>query len=197
MKEESVSEPVVLEIATTAQHFSEILALQKENLYSEISVEQQQQQGFVFAEHNLELLEKMADHLPQVIAISDHKVIGYNLAMAVSLRNELQSLVPMFDEFERCSYHNRKLTSYDYMVGGQVCVHQGFRGQGLLRQLYHETRNRIYESYELCVTEISARNVNSLKVHQKMGFEIIGTYRDEKELWHVVAWDLKKKNAIV
>ncbi|AMP99588.1 Acetyltransferase (GNAT) family [Pedobacter cryoconitis] len=76
------------------------------------------------------------------------------------------------------------------MVGGQVCVHHDFRGQGLLNQLYQETKNRVGNLYQLCVTEISTRNINSLKVHQRMGFEIIGTYSDEKELWNVVAWKL-------
>jgi GNAT superfamily N-acetyltransferase len=189
MKKESVTGLVELKTATTNQHFVEILALQKENLYSSISLEQQQQQGFVFAEHNLELLKKMAGYLPQVIATCNDQVIAYNLAMPVSMRSDLSSLIPMFNEFDRCSYHGKLLTSYNYMVGGQVCVHKNFRGQGLLSKLYHETRNRLPDGYQLCVTEISTRNVNSLKVHQKMGFEIIGTYRDEKELWNVVAWE--------
>ena len=173
MEKKSVTGPVELKTATTDQHFIEILALQKENLYSSISEQQQEQEGFVFAEHTLELLKKMAGHLPQVIATCSDRVIGYNLAMPVAMRNELSSLIPMFNEFERCSYHGELLASYNYMVGGQVCVHKNFRGQGLLSQLYHETRNKLPDSYQLCVTEISARNINSLKVHQKMGFEII------------------------
>lgn len=190
MKEEDISGLVEFRTATTDQHFIEILALQKQNLYSSMSLEQQQQQGFVFAEHNLELLKKMSGYLPQVVATCNNQVVGYNLAMPVSMRDELPSLIPMFNEFERCSYHGELLTSYNYMVGGQVCVHQAFRGQGLLKKLYHETRNKLSGNYQLCVTEISARNINSLKIHQKMGFEIIGTYRDEKELWNLVAWKL-------
>ncbi|MBB5621749.1 GNAT superfamily N-acetyltransferase [Pedobacter cryoconitis] len=190
MNKESISEAIVLEVAATDLHFNQILALQQENLYSAISAAQQQQQGFVFAEHNLALLKKMAGHLPQVIATFNNRVIGYNLAMHVSLRNELSSLIPMFNEFERCRYRGELLGSYNYMVGGQVCVHRDFRGQGLLNRLYQETKSKVGELYQLCVTEISTRNINSLKVHQRMGFEVIGTYRDEKELWNVVAWNL-------
>ncbi|MGY0041182.1 hypothetical protein [Pedobacter sp. NJ-S-72] len=51
MNQESVTGLVELKTATTDQHFLQILALQKENLYSSISLEQQLQQGFVFAEH--------------------------------------------------------------------------------------------------------------------------------------------------
>ncbi|KIO77501.1 hypothetical protein TH53_09310 [Pedobacter lusitanus] len=183
---------MILKTATAPEHYRGILALQKENLYSSISIAEQQQQGFVFAEHNPELLKKMAGHLPQVIATSDDRVIGYNLAMPVAMRNDLPSLIPMFDEFERCSYRGKPLTSYNYMVGGQVCVHKDFRGLGLSGKLYQQTRALMANCYQLCVTEISTRNTNSLKVHQRMGFEIIGTYRDEKELWNIVAWDLLK-----
>lgn len=190
MKKESISDVIVLEVAVTDLHFNQILALQRENLYSSISAAQQQEQGFVFAEHNLALLKKMAGHLPQVIATCNNRVIGYNLAMHVSLRNELASLVPMFKEFERCRYRGELLGGYNYLVGGQVCVHHDFRGQGLLSRLYQETKNSVGNLYQLCVTEISTRNLNSLKVHQRMGFEVIGTYRDEKELWNVVAWNL-------
>ncbi|RAJ37238.1 GNAT family N-acetyltransferase [Pedobacter cryoconitis] len=192
MKKDSIAEAIVLQVATTNLHFNQILALQKENLYSSLSAAQQEQQGFVFAEHNLALLKKMAVYLPQVIATCNDKVIAYNLAMHVSLSNDLSSLLPMFKEFERCRYRGKLLADYTYLVGGQVCVHHDFRGRGLLKSLYQETKNRTGHLYQLCVTEISARNVNSLKVHQRMGFEIIGTYRDEKELWNVVVWDLIK-----
>lgn len=176
--------------ASTDQHFEQILQLQRRNLFTEISEEEQAQQGFVFAEHTVPLLKKMAAHLPQVIAVSDGKVVGYNLAMTAFMKDEIPSLEPMFTQFERDEYKGRPLTSYKFMVGGQVCVDKDFRGRGLLRRLYHATRDRLPPGYEVCVTEIAARNFPSLEAHKKMGFEVINTYRDGKELWHVVAWDL-------
>jgi GNAT superfamily N-acetyltransferase len=182
---------IIFDIASTDQQFEQILKLQRQNLFRNISEEQQGQQGFVFAEHTMSLLKMMAAHLPQVIAISNGKVIGYNLAMPVSMKNEIPSLVPMFDEFERSKYRGKPLSAYSFIVGGQVCVDKDFRGQDLLRKLYHETRNRLPSGYQLCVTEVSARNNAGLKAHQKMGFEIISTYHDGKELWNVVVWDLQ------
>ena len=179
-------------IASTAQHFEQILHLQQQNVGRALTAEQQAQQGFVFAEHTLALLHLMAAHLPQVIAVSHDTVIGYNLAMPVTMKQAMPSLVPMFTEFERTTYKARPLTAYHFMVGGQVCVDKAFRGQGLMRQLYHETRHRLPPGYQLCVTEVAARNQVSLKAHQKMGFEVVSTYHDGTELWHVVVWDLAK-----
>jgi GNAT superfamily N-acetyltransferase len=181
---------IVFEVASTDQHFEQILQLQRQNLLSAVSEEQQARQGFVFAEHTMPLLKRMAAELPQVIAVSDGRVIGYNLAMPVSMKNDMPSLVPMFAEFERCEYRGSPLPAYNFMVGGQVCVDRDFRGQGLLRRLYHETRDRLPAGYQLCVTEVSARNSRALKAHQEMGFEVVSTYHDGKELWKVVVWDL-------
>jgi GNAT superfamily N-acetyltransferase len=186
---------ITFKVASTEQHFAQILHLQKQNLLSAISAEQQAQQGFVFAEHTLPLLHMMAAHLPQVIAVSNGKVVGYNLAMPVAMKHAMPSLVPMFTEFERSTYKGRLLTTYHFIVGGQVCVEKEFRGQGLLRRLYHETRNRLPPGYQLCVTEVSARNRISLQAHQKMGFEVVHTYADGQELWKVVVWDLQSAAA--
>ena len=182
---------IIFDVASTEQHFEQILQLQKQNLFSAISEERQAQQGFVFAEHTMALLKMMAAHLPQVIAVSNGKVIGYNLAMSVSMKNEMPSLIPMFTEFERSKYKGKPLSTYSFIVGGQVCVDKDFRGQGLLSRLYHETRDRLPSGYQLCVTEVSVRNSISLKAHQKMGFEVVSTYHDGKELWKVVVWELE------
>jgi L-amino acid N-acyltransferase YncA len=78
------------------------------------------------------------------------------------------------------------------MVGGQVCVDRAFRGQGLLKRLYHQIRVSLPSSYELCVTEIALRNQVSIRAHEKIGFQTIATYSDEREQWAVVAWELRE-----
>ena len=178
--------------AVTDQDFEGILTLQQQNLYTTINKEEQEQQGFVFAEHTLELLKTMATELPQVIAVANDRVVGYSLAMTANMKAIVPSIIPMFDAFEHCIYKGRPLTSYRYMVGGQVCVDRSFRGQGMLSKLYHATRDLVGNEYQFCVTEISSRNLLSLKIHQRMGFKVISTYRDSLELWNVVLWDFER-----
>ncbi len=181
---------ITFQPATLDEHFEQIIALQRQNLYKSLSAERQAEQGFVFAEHTVDLLKSMASHLPQIIALADGKVVGYNLAMSALMKNELPSLAPMFAEFEKCIYKGGKLTDHRYVVGGQVCVDNDFRGMGLLSKLYNATKIHLPEDYELLVTEVSTRNKISLKAHQKMGFEVIHTYDDGVELWDVIVWDM-------
>jgi GNAT superfamily N-acetyltransferase len=176
-------------IAKTDGEFEQIIHLQKQNHLSSLSDELLADQGFVFAEHTLPILKNMATHLPQVIALYSNRVIGYNLAMSSEMRNELPSLAPMFDEFDKCVYKGKQLNEYKFVIGGQVCVDKNFRGIGLMSKLYKETANRLPKDFELCVTEISRRNTKSLNAHQKMGFEIIADYNDGNEHWNIVAWE--------
>lgn len=183
------------DIACSDEDFEQILALQRDNHLDVVVPEQRADQGFVYARHTLPLLRAFASHLPQVIAREGDRVVGYTLAMPVALRHALPELVPMFEQFDHMLFRGRPLSEWRYMVGGQVCVASGYRGRGVLGQLYKETRRRLPAGYELCVTEVSERNSVSLKAHQRMGFETVGTYRDAQDAWVVVAWDLSQADS--
>jgi len=181
-----------LTIASSDQHLQEILALQKRYLVRAVSEQQQTLEGFVFVEHTLSLLRRMAAQAPQAIAVSDGRVIGYCLSLPLSMQEELPSLRPMFEQFGRCFYRQRPLCDYSLIVGGQVCVDRDHRGQGLLARLYEQVRTSLPFHRDLCVTEIATRNVVSVRAHERMGFETVSTYSDGKETWVIVVWDLSR-----
>lgn len=180
------------EVAQTETHFEQILDLQRQNLRSALSETEQTSQGFVYAEHTLPLLRQLASRLPQIVATHEGKVVAYNLAMHASMKDTLPCLSPMFAEFERCQFGGNPLLERPFIVGGQVCVAAAYRGQGLLKRLYHATRQHVGESYELCVTEIAEQNKASLRAHEKMGFKIIRSYQEDRTLWHIVAWPMRQ-----
>lgn len=179
-------------MASTTRHFEQILDLQRRYHASALPPDAQEREGFVFAQHSLPLLRRMAAELPQAIAVANGTVVGYCLSMSLSLRDEIPNLVPMFEQFGRCAWHGRPLSAIRFFVGGQVCVDRAFRGRGLLSRLYEQVRVSAPERYELCVTEIAARNPVSIRAHQRMGFETISTYSDGSEDWEIVAWDLSR-----
>lgn len=181
-----------LTIASSDHDLEGILALQQRYLARAVSQQQQALEGFVFAEHTLPILKRMAAQSPQAIAVADGRVVGYCLSMPLSLQDELPSLRPMFDQFGSCFYRQRPLCDYRFIVGGQVCVDRPYRGKGLLARLYEQLRLSLPFPCDLCVTEIATRNVVSVRAHQKMGFESVATYSDDQEEWVIVAWDLSR-----
>ncbi len=181
-----------LTIASSDRHLEGILALQRRFLARTSPSEQQAQEGFVFVEHTLPLLRRMAARSPQAIALVGEQVVGYCLSLHLSLQEEVPSLGPMFEQFGRCIYRQRPLRDYRFIVGGQTCVDREQRGQGLMARLYDPVRVALTFPCELCVTEVAVRNQVSLRAHERMGFEPVSTYSDGREEWVVVAWDLAR-----
>jgi hypothetical protein len=181
---------VTLAVATTDRHLAGILELQQRNLPRALSAEEQDREGFVFAEHSLATLRRMAAELPQAIALHEERVVGYCLAMSLALRTEVPQLAPMFEQFARCRFRGRPLAELRFVVGGQVCVDRAYRGQALLARLYRQVRDALPAGYALCVTEIAARNRVSLRAHEKLGFEVIARYAADGEEWCIAGWDL-------
>jgi GNAT superfamily N-acetyltransferase len=176
--------------ATTDDHLDQILDLQRRNHFSEVPADAQASDGFVFVRHTLDTLRRLAAASPQAIALHDGRVVGYCLSLVPALQAEVPVLAPMFAQFERSAFRGRPLREFRYVVGGQVCVDRDFRGQGLLAKLYRHVGEAMAGQCDLCVTEIATRNVVSVRAHEKMGFEAIGTYSDGSEDWVIVAWPL-------
>lgn len=184
---------VSIDVASSAQHFEQILDLQRRYHVSALPSDAQAREGFVFVRHSLPLLRRMSAELPQAIAVAgDRGVVGYCLALSLALRSEVPSLAPMFDQFGRCAYRGTPLAGLRFFVGGQVCVDREYRGRGLLARLYERIRLSAPRAYDLCVTEIAVRNQVSVRAHERMGFETISTYSDGSEEWVIVAWDLAR-----
>jgi GNAT superfamily N-acetyltransferase len=183
---------ISLKKAETPNEFEGILSLQKENHIANLPQNPDTDFSFVYAQHDVTILTKMASKLPQIIATDKQEVIAYNLAMDFSMKDYLPSIIPMFEEFEKLNYNGKRLTEYKYIVGGQVCVATIYRGMGLIKLLYQQMQKLVESTYEICLTEISTRNHRSIHAHQKMGFEIIGTYHDGIDNWHIVLLDFNK-----
>jgi GNAT superfamily N-acetyltransferase len=186
---------VELSNANADAEFEQILDLQRRNLRQALTQQEQNEEGFVYLQHDADILRRMAAELPQAIAVADGRVVGYCLSLSLALRRALPKLEPMYAQFERCSYLGRPLPSYRFFIGGQVCVDRAFRGEGLARGLYHQVRRSLPEPFDLCVTEIAARNRSSIRSHEKIGFRPLLSFDDGAEQWVVVAWDLARAMA--
>lgn len=170
-----------------------ILELQQKNLPQNLSPEEKSEQGFVRVVHNLELLGLLNSIEPHIIAKDDNKVAAYFLAMTKKSRNDVPMLVPMFQQFDKLTYKGKNVSEYNYMVVGQVCIGKNYRGIGLFSSCFEAYKDTFEKKYDFAITEISISNPRSIKAHQKAGFEIIHTFKDEYETWVIVVCDWSKK----
>jgi L-amino acid N-acyltransferase YncA len=181
---------IVYTTSQTDEDLYQILALQKKNLPKNLTEEQMEAQGFVTVDHSFDTLKKMNTTEQSIVAKESDQVIGYLLAMAIDSKNDIPILVPMFDVFDHVIYNDKKISEYKYLVVGQVCIADGWRGQGILDKCYEAYKEHFRNKYDFAITEISINNKRSIAAHKRIGFKTVNIYKDPKgHEWDVVLWE--------
>lgn len=166
-----------------------IIELQRSNLPINLTDEEIISQGFVTVIHSVEELKKMNDIEQHIICKDKQKIVAYLLAMTAEFKNVIPVLVPMFEIFENVLYKGSPVSSYNYIVVGQVCVDKEYRGKGILDKCYDEYKNCFKNKYDFAITEIATRNLRSLHAHKRIGFSEVHRYTSANmEEWSIVIW---------
>lgn len=181
--------------AKTDEDIQSIIELQKHNLPQNLTEEQMHSQGFVTVVHSFEALHKMNSIEQSIVATNNDEIIGYLLAMTPASKSDIPVLVPMFDAFDNVVYDQKKISGYTYIVVGQVCIAEGWRGKGILDDCYTAYKNHFKSKYEFAITEINSTNKRSIKAHERIGFKLVHSYSDPEGVeWNVVLWDWRNKS---
>ncbi|XRE43383.1 hypothetical protein ACIVBQ_001587 [Tenacibaculum discolor] len=167
--------------ATNQTDLLQILDLQRQNLPEKLSETDKKEQGFVTVRHDLEILQKMNDMHPHIIARNDGKVIGYALSMSKSFRNDIPILISMFDEIDTTSKGAKP-----YILMGQVCIDKHFRGKSIFRGLYAKMKEEFTGIYDSIITEIDEKNTRSINAHKAIGFKTLKTYKSNNHDWEII-----------
>ena len=168
---------------TTAKRIDEmlqILSLQEMNLKSAVTAIEIAQEGFVTVHHNLDVLTRMNNACPHIIAKDNDLVVGYALSMTEDFKDEISVLRPMFTKLEGNNINN-------YITMGQICVAKTHRKQGIFRGLYEAMKKASYPTYDAIITEVDATNIRSLGAHYSVGFEKICTYHSLGQDWELIS----------
>lgn len=166
-----------------------ILALQQENLLTALSQEEKSNHGFVTIQHNLAQLDTMNAIAPHVLAKENEQVVGYVLAMTLASRQLVPLMTSLFENFEQLTLGGKKVTDYNPMVVGQVCVGKSQRGTGLFDKLYAAYQVQYAATYDFAITSVALSNHRSLAAHQRVGFKILHSFQDSLHPWAIVCWD--------
>jgi len=188
--QESTIKPIITNVKSE-DDVRGILALQQKNLKKNLTPEQIQSQGFLTVEHKFSVLKAMNDAQPSVIVKDGDTVVAYCLAMFPQFRNDVPELKTLFDTIDEIDYEGQTVKDFKYVVMGQVCVGEGYRGLGFFDGMYQKLREELSAKFELCVTDISTNNTRSLKAHARVGFIPVKDFNDAilDEIWRVVVWD--------
>ena len=178
-----------------ASDVERILALQAENHRDAVDAATAEREGFTSVRHEPGVLHAMNRAYPSAIATSGDELAGYCLMMPQGFRARVPILAPMFALLDTLAWRGAPLAGNPrWFVMGQVCVARAFRGEGVFDGIYRTLRDAYAARFDFVVTEISQRNVRSLRAHRRVGFETLHVYRDAAadETWEVVVWDWRR-----
>lgn len=166
-----------------------ILDLQFDNLRINLSPEEISSQGFVFVRHTYESLKAICDTEPAVVAKHKGSLAGYALCMSKVHSQNVPELKVLFEMLDNTYYEDEPLSKSTYIACGQICIAKPYRGQNLMKKLYHKMAE-LNKKYRYCLTEVSSQNTRSLQAHYKVGFQNINQHPGENgEVWNIVLWD--------
>lgn len=176
---------IIFKTTETNQELKDILILQRKNLKENLTLEEQNSQGFVTVKHNFDLLKQMNTYHSHTIAKHNNKVIAYALSMSVKLKNEITILKPMFNEI------NNIIKDDKYIVMGQICIDKKYRGKGIFKSLYLEMKNSFStKGFKYIITEIDIKNKRSLNAHKSVGFTTLKDYVIGNKNWRIVSLEI-------
>jgi ribosomal protein S18 acetylase RimI-like enzyme len=176
-------------LASTEDELAQIAQLSAANQVANISPETKEKEGFVTWIYPLDVLRTLHAIVPSVITMDGDKLVGYAITLTKECAPVYPSLGSTIGYAATVSYKGRPLIDHRVYFMGQICVHQDYRGQGVVGMLYEFHRKQFSASYDILFTEISTANPRSLKAHQKAGFRVIGTHWENAEEWAAVIWD--------
>lgn len=174
---------------STDEELRGILSLHHKNLLKNLDQEERDKEGFVTAEYNIDLLTKMHNISPSIIAKDGDEVVGYVLVYTKALYNQHALLDDLFYKVDALTYNSRPMTESSYVLCGQLCVAKGYRGMGLVQGMYEHYRNALSGEFQYCVTDVASNNPRSLKAHVKTGFQVIDSITFNGVTFDVILWD--------
>lgn len=176
---------VVYKRASETSELRQILALQEKNIFSSIPSSESKKDGFVTVKHSYEILKKMNDACPHIIAKDGDLVVGYALVMLNEFRDEISILSAMFETA------NELLDDKKYLAMGQVCIRKEYRKQGIFRGMYNFYKEELQNEFDCLLTEVATTNKRSLGAHKSIGFKILKTRVTRDASWELLNWEWK------
>ncbi|HUS01653.1 MAG TPA: hypothetical protein VMY77_07995, partial [Chitinophagaceae bacterium] len=123
---------------TTDDELIQVNKLNQQNLKSNLTEQEQEEQGFVTWLYPVQLLQQVHTIAPSVIVKEEDKVVGYALVTPVKAGSFHPDLKTMMNYLETINYNGKPLSAYSYYIMGQVCIDKKYRGKGILNMLFQK-----------------------------------------------------------
>ena len=186
-----MNQPITFHLTESLDELRQIKDIQKRHQKESIAPELRETTGFVTAEYEISLLEKMHRLLPSIIAKDGDIVVGYALVTDPRIIGCHDLLDDLFDQINKLTFHNHPLKETNYTVVGQLCVDSDYGRRGIAQGLYKKYQESYSGFFDYCITDVDCNNPRSLRTHLRAGFQTIHKIEYGNAEWDIVLWDWK------
>jgi hypothetical protein len=160
-----------------------IINLQKENNFSRSTEEE----GFVGVEMSLPILKEInQDGI--FVAGTEKSIAGYAMPLTENVARRIPIVSKFVDRLDKLKFKGKAVSSYKWVISGQMLIDKKFRGTGLAEKLWKNYIGLMKREYEVMLAEIPEDNQRMLSVFtKKLKFEVIETYSSHGKKWHILA----------
>ena len=168
-----------------------ILALQDQNLISELSKEQKAVNGFVTTPFTPELLNEIIGLGWAFVTEIEGQIVAYLFGGSWSFFEKWPIFPYMTSRFSK--WGEWKISTENSFQYGPVCIDVKHRGKKIINQLFETMRKDFIQKYPLSATFINQANPISTRAHLKLGWAIMDEFEYNHSKYYGLVYDMKKK----
>ena len=186
-----MTEKIIFEIAAISD-IDGVLALQELYLVSNLT-ESEKTGGFVTTPFTNPQLHEVIQKQELFVAKDANKIIAYLFAGSWHFFKQWPIFNYMTTLLPALKFLNFEITLTNSFQYGPICIHQEYRGNGLIIPLFEFMRIHMLQKYPLALTFINKNNIPSTKAHvEKLKWTIIGDFKFNKNDYLILAYNLKQ-----
>ena len=181
---------IVLKIADLS-HIVGILALQELYLVTNLS-DEEKQAGFVTTRFTIDQLQDIISQQGLFVAIDKDVLVAYIFGGDWDFYSQWPIFKHMITYFPDLDFKNFDINTTESFQYGPICIHEDYRGNGLIKPFFEFMRKEMVKRFPLSLTFINKKNIPSLRAHTtKLNWETIGEFEYNSNHYCILAYDMK------
>jgi hypothetical protein len=167
-----------------------ILKLQALYLFDNLS-EKEREDGFVTTPFNESQIADIIAENGLFLALDNKKIIAYMFAGSWKFFSQWPIFAYMISRFPKLKFKDFITTTENSFQYGPVCLHEAYRGTGLLEKLFEAMRIATAPKYPLGITFINMINQRSYRAHvNKLGWAVADEFSFNDRQYYALAFQM-------
>lgn len=177
-------------IATT-KDIHQILALQKQNIFANLS-ETEREDGYVTTAFTYAQIREIIGFKGLFVTEMEGTIIAYAFAGSWKYFSQWKIFKVMIASFPKLIFDGKRINTQNTFQYGPICIAKEYRGIGILESIFEKMRLEMLKKYPISITFINKENKRSIFAHtQKLNWDIIDEFEFNNNTYLTLGFNMK------